>query len=286
MDRDRRQKAQKALSENQTRHQDIQELEKQFIKLMQLFKDMEELVIQQEPAIQNIEQQGEQVEGNVGRAVVHLEGAVTSAGAARRKKWICLGIAGKLSHPRNSNSPSHQLQYLSSSSLLLWSWSWCCSCGGKTFHFSIRRNNNLGSGILFLLHQQLRQRRQQPRGSKWSVIWTWILSRSDTMSDQLHVLGYTLSCSASIQAHSCSVAQVKNHGRPMNSSSSTLWLIFQGDIVQHFSVVNNCTSRRNRASPPANRLFNSDKGDSSTEIKHDKLERPLISSLRIHKLLR
>jgi SNARE domain len=189
MDRDRSQKAQRALSANRTRHLELQELEKQFIKLMQLFKDLDELVIQQEPAIQNIEQQGEQVEGNVGRAVVHLEGAVTSADAARKKKWICLGIAGKLSHPRNSNSPSHPLQYLSLSSLLLWSWWWCCSCGGKTFHFCIRRKNNLGSGILFLLHQQLRQRRQQPRGSKWSVIWTWILSRSDACLSNFMSMG-------------------------------------------------------------------------------------------------
>lgn len=99
MDRDRQNKAQSTLSENKARHQEIEEIEKEMIALAQMFQDLDALVIQQEPAIQNIEQQSEQVEGNVEKANVHLEGAITSAHAARKKKWICLGIAGKFSHP-------------------------------------------------------------------------------------------------------------------------------------------------------------------------------------------
>lgn len=65
-----------------------------------MFQDLDALVIQQEVAVQNIEQQGEQVEENVGRANVELDGAIVSASAARRKKFICLGIISKFSQLR------------------------------------------------------------------------------------------------------------------------------------------------------------------------------------------
>jgi syntaxin 1B/2/3 len=114
----RRADAQTALREVALRNEQIQLIEQTLVELAQMFQDLDDLVIQQEVAVQNIEQQSEQVEGNVERAVVHLEGAVTSADGARKKKWICLGIAGKFSHPRNSDSLAHLLQHSSSSSSL------------------------------------------------------------------------------------------------------------------------------------------------------------------------
>jgi SNARE domain len=98
----RRANAQNALREVARRNEQIRMIEQRLIELAQMFQDLDELVIQQEVAVQNIEQQTEQVEGNVDRANVHLGGAITSADAARKKKWICLGIAGKFSYPQTS----------------------------------------------------------------------------------------------------------------------------------------------------------------------------------------
>jgi hypothetical protein len=62
------------------------------MELAQLFQDLETLVVQQEPAVTQIEQKGEEVTENVGKGNTELDGAVKKARAARRKKWICLGI--------------------------------------------------------------------------------------------------------------------------------------------------------------------------------------------------
>jgi SNARE domain len=63
-------------------------------ELAQLFQDLETLVVQQEPAVTQIEQKGEEVTENVGKGNAELDGAIDKARAARRKKWICLGIIG------------------------------------------------------------------------------------------------------------------------------------------------------------------------------------------------
>ena len=63
------------------------------MELAQLFQDLEALVVQQEPAVAQIEQKGEEVNTNMTSANTQLDGAIVKARAARRKKWICLGIA-------------------------------------------------------------------------------------------------------------------------------------------------------------------------------------------------
>ncbi|KAH0836179.1 hypothetical protein AYO21_08618 [Fonsecaea monophora] len=89
---DRRGEAQSVARNVSQRHEDIQKIERQMIELAQLFQDLEALVVQQEPAVTQIEEQGEQVAEHVSKANVELEGAVVKARAARRKKWMCLGI--------------------------------------------------------------------------------------------------------------------------------------------------------------------------------------------------
>lgn len=89
---DRRGQAQRTLGAVNQRHQEIQKIERQMIELAQLFTDLENIVVQQEPLVENIEQKGEEVHDNMMKANTELGGAVTSARAARRKKWICLGI--------------------------------------------------------------------------------------------------------------------------------------------------------------------------------------------------
>jgi syntaxin 1B/2/3 len=90
---DRRGEAQAVARNVSQRHEDIQKIERQMIELAQLFQDLEALVVQQEPAVAQIEQRGEEVNEHVAKANVELTGAVTKARAARRKKWWCLGIA-------------------------------------------------------------------------------------------------------------------------------------------------------------------------------------------------
>ena len=64
------------------------------LTLAQLFQDLEAAVVQQEPAVTQIEQRGEEVNEHVAKANTELGGAVDKARAARKKKWWCFGIAG------------------------------------------------------------------------------------------------------------------------------------------------------------------------------------------------
>jgi Syntaxin len=109
---DRRGNAQSTLRAVQDRHREIQKIERMMVELAQLFQDLDAVVIQQEAAVENIEQQGEQVEENVAKANVHMDGAIDSARAARRKKFWCLGIARK-SAKLQPHSCSDSLRYSS-----------------------------------------------------------------------------------------------------------------------------------------------------------------------------
>src|SRR5213080_4064847 len=126
MDRDRRGGAQKTLDANKDRHKDVQEMERQLIVVSQMFQDLDAIVIQQEAAVENIDHRGEDVVENVEQANVQLTGAITSANAARRKKFWCLGIARKSCYT-SQKTISSLSQSLSSSSLSLslWLLSWC-----------------------------------------------------------------------------------------------------------------------------------------------------------------
>ncbi|KAI9673356.1 MAG: Plasma membrane t-SNARE, secretory vesicle fusion [Trizodia sp. TS-e1964] len=78
--------------EVEARHQAIQKIEQDMITLAQLYNDLEAEVIQQEPMIENIEQKGEEVTENVGKANEQIASAITSARSRNRKKWWCLLI--------------------------------------------------------------------------------------------------------------------------------------------------------------------------------------------------
>lgn len=65
------------------------------IELAQLFQDMEAAVIEQEPAVENIDTKAEDTVVNVGKGNEQLDSAVVKARSARKKKWICLGIVRK-----------------------------------------------------------------------------------------------------------------------------------------------------------------------------------------------
>lgn len=96
MQSDRQGRARAALSAVQDRHQALVKIEQQMAELAQLFQDMDTLVVQQEAAVTQIEQKGEEVVENLDKGNEEMGVAVKTARATRRKKWICLGICGKL----------------------------------------------------------------------------------------------------------------------------------------------------------------------------------------------
>ena len=78
------------------RHLAIQEIERQLIELAELYQELDAIVVQQEAAVTQIEQKGEQVTENVGKANHEIAGAIVKARSRNRKKWWCLLIVGKL----------------------------------------------------------------------------------------------------------------------------------------------------------------------------------------------
>lgn len=93
MQSDRRGQAQSALRAVEGRHKEIQKIEQQMVELAQLFQDLNEIVVQQEPLVENIEQKGEEVRDNVVKANEEIDTAIVSARSRNRKKWYCLGIS-------------------------------------------------------------------------------------------------------------------------------------------------------------------------------------------------
>ncbi|KAI5292885.1 Plasma membrane t-SNARE, secretory vesicle fusion [Ascosphaera acerosa] len=90
---DRRGDAQKVSALVRQRHADIQKIERDFEELAQMFQDLNTMIVQQEPAVEQINEQGQTVVQNVGEANVQIDQAITKAKARNRKKWWCVFIA-------------------------------------------------------------------------------------------------------------------------------------------------------------------------------------------------
>lgn len=89
----RRGEARSALSAVQARHKEIQRIEQTIQELAELFQNMEQLVVEQEPMVEQIDQRGHEIQEDLTKAHTELQTAVTSAKSRRRKKWWCLGIS-------------------------------------------------------------------------------------------------------------------------------------------------------------------------------------------------
>jgi syntaxin 1B/2/3 len=96
MQSDRQGRARAALSAVQDRHKELLKIEQQMTELFQLMQDLDTLVVQQDAAIVQIEQKGEEIVDNLDKGNEEIAVAVTTARATRKKKWICLGIVGML----------------------------------------------------------------------------------------------------------------------------------------------------------------------------------------------
>ncbi len=59
-------------------------------------QDLDAVVMEQDAAVVQIEQKGEQVTENVGKANQEISGAIVKARSRNRKKWWCLLIVSKL----------------------------------------------------------------------------------------------------------------------------------------------------------------------------------------------
>lgn len=92
MNSNRRGQAESALSEVQSRHRDMQQIARTMNELAQLFHDMELMVAEQAPALEQIDMKAEEAQLDIERGVGLEAKAVVSARAARRKKWWCLLI--------------------------------------------------------------------------------------------------------------------------------------------------------------------------------------------------
>lgn len=83
-----------ALSAVQDRHDQIRKIERQMAELTQLFEDVNAVVVQQEADVTRIEASGQDAVDHLEQGGKQVSEAVTIARAARKKKWICLGIVG------------------------------------------------------------------------------------------------------------------------------------------------------------------------------------------------
>ena len=92
MSSDRRGQASSTLRNVKERHEAIQKIEQQMVELAQLFQDLDQIVMQQEPLVENIEAKGEEIHENVVAGNTEMSGAIEKARSARRKKWWCLLI--------------------------------------------------------------------------------------------------------------------------------------------------------------------------------------------------
>jgi syntaxin 1B/2/3 len=92
MNASRRGEAKTALAEVQSRHKELQRLEKTMAELTQLFHDMEELVAVQNVQVQNVDEQVADAQKDIEMGLGHTDKAVESARKARRKKMFCYAI--------------------------------------------------------------------------------------------------------------------------------------------------------------------------------------------------
>lgn len=89
------------------------------IELGRLYQEIAELVHMQEPAVEQIDQQAEEVVGNVQQANTQIDSAISSARKARKWKWYALLIISEFSSSLvsevliNANYPQFSLSLLS-----------------------------------------------------------------------------------------------------------------------------------------------------------------------------
>lgn len=98
MQSNRQGQARAVLDAVKNRHQELIKIEQQMTELAQLFVDLDTLIVQQAPMVEKIEQNAETTVEDLYKGNEQLDVAVDISKKTRKKKWICLGICGRL-HP-------------------------------------------------------------------------------------------------------------------------------------------------------------------------------------------
>ena len=88
--------ANRVLSAVKQRHQEMLQVEKSLMELLDLLNTMQDMLNKQEVTVMEIDTHAEQAATEMVKANEQLEVAVTTARKTRKKKWICLGICGTL----------------------------------------------------------------------------------------------------------------------------------------------------------------------------------------------
>ncbi|MCJ1379891.1 Plasma membrane t-SNARE, secretory vesicle fusion [Xylographa soralifera] len=90
---DRRGQSQSTLRVVEGRHEELRYVEKKLEEVSGLFTQLNQNILVQEDPIANIANKTDVIHDNVTQGNTQLDGAITKARAANRKKWYCLGIA-------------------------------------------------------------------------------------------------------------------------------------------------------------------------------------------------
>ncbi|RFU75094.1 sso2 [Trichoderma arundinaceum] len=86
--------AQAALESVKDRHAQVQKIEEEMTEIAELFENLNTLVVQQERPIAQSQQMNEEAVKNLDLGSQEMDVAVGNARKMRKKKWLCLGMAG------------------------------------------------------------------------------------------------------------------------------------------------------------------------------------------------
>lgn len=86
----RRGQVQTALGAVKQRHAELQRIERTMIELAEMFNEVEQLVVAQEPLVDHTEHNTERVQGDIERGNTQIDKGIASAKQRRKLKWICL----------------------------------------------------------------------------------------------------------------------------------------------------------------------------------------------------
>lgn len=74
------------------RHNELQRIEQSIAELVNMFQDLDTLVVLQDPVVEQVEERTEQTNANMSKGTENVDRAIVSARRTRRNKWICAGI--------------------------------------------------------------------------------------------------------------------------------------------------------------------------------------------------
>jgi syntaxin 1B/2/3 len=115
MNSNRQGQAQSTMNAVRSRHEAIQNIERQMIELAELFNDMNNMVMQQEAAVTNIEMKGEEVVDNMDKGNEEIGTAIVHARNTRKWKWWCLCITSMSLAPTLKEDLANKIPLQSSS---------------------------------------------------------------------------------------------------------------------------------------------------------------------------